>query len=130
MSAEMKGTASTLSPQTSNTTVDEKSNERPNNNINQKTQETKENQDNKKHERKKKERAPRYYNPLHPEHIDIFGRDLLNKELIFSLVNGESIKGKMTGFGQYDENANGWGRRFYKGGEKKESNRDEERRAK
>jgi small nuclear ribonucleoprotein (snRNP)-like protein len=82
--------------------VDEKNNERHNNNIKQEHNEIKENQDNKKHEKKKKERDPRYYNPLNPDHIDIFGKDLINKELIFSLVNGESIKGKMTGFGQYE----------------------------
>jgi len=83
-------------------------NSRPMNNTNQETKkttepkETKENQDNKKHEKKKKERDPRYFNPFNPEHIDIFGKDLLNKELIFSLITNETIKGKMTGFGQYD----------------------------
>ena len=78
-------------------------NNRPSNNIKQETKETKDNSDNKKHEKKKKEiQDPRYYNPLNPEHIDIFGRDLLNKDLIFSLLNGETIKGKMIGFGQYE----------------------------
>ncbi len=78
-------------------------NDRPSNNVNYETKEIKENQNNKKTEKKKKEiQDPRYYNPMNPEHIDIFGRDLLNKELIFSLVNGESIKGKMIGFGQYE----------------------------
>ncbi|KPV47090.1 hypothetical protein SE19_02560 [Acidiplasma aeolicum] len=78
-------------------------NNRPSNNIKQETKETKDNSDNKKHEKKKKEiQDPRYFNPLNPEHIDIFGRDLLNKDLIFSLLNGETIKGKMIGFGQYE----------------------------
>ncbi|AAT42939.1 hypothetical protein [Picrophilus oshimae] len=83
--------------------TDNKNNDRPNTLNKQETKETKENQNNKKTEKKKKEiQDPRYYNPLNPEHIDIFGKDLLNKELIFSLVNGESIMGKMTGFGQYE----------------------------
>jgi len=83
--------------------VDEKTNERPMNNIIQEPKETKENNENKKTEKKKREiQDPRYYNPLHPGHTDIFGHDLLNKELIFSLINNETIKGKMVGFGQYD----------------------------
>ena len=53
-------------------------------------------------EKKEKVQDPRYFNPLNPEHIDIFGKDLLNKDLIFSLNSGESVKGKMTGFGQYE----------------------------
>ena len=78
-------------------------NNRPSNNVKQESKETKDNIDNKKHEKKKKDiQDPRYYNPLNPEHIDIFGRDLLNKDLIFSLLNGETIKGKMIGFGQYE----------------------------
>ena len=78
-------------------------NNRPSNNVNHEAKETKDNNDNKKHEKKKKEiQDPRYFNPMNPDHIDIFGKDLLNKDLIFSLVNGESIKGKMTGFGQYE----------------------------
>jgi hypothetical protein len=53
-------------------------------------------------ERKEKPQDPRYFNPLNPEHIDIFGKDLLNKDLIFSLNSGESLKGKMTGYAQYE----------------------------
>ena len=34
--------------------------------------------------------------------MDIFGKDLLNRDLIFSLNSGESIKGKMTGYAQYE----------------------------
>ena len=49
---------------------------------------------------KKEIHDPRYYNPLNPDHIDIFGKDLLNKDLIFSLNSGESVKGKMTGYAQ------------------------------
>ena len=51
---------------------------------------------------KKEIQDPRYYNPLNPDHIDIFGRDLLNRELYFHLNNGEGVKGKMIGFGQYE----------------------------
>ncbi len=81
----------------------ENNNDRPNTLNKQETKETKDSNDNKKHEKKKREiQDPRYFNPLNHEHIDIFGKDLLNRELIFSLVNGESIKGKMTGFGQYE----------------------------
>ncbi|WP_287954780.1 hypothetical protein [Acidiplasma sp.] len=69
------------------------------NEINKVDQESKEKQNKPK---KKQIADPRYYNPLNPEHIDIFGRDLLNKDLIFSLLNGETIKGKMIGFGQYE----------------------------
>ena len=53
-------------------------------------------------EKKEKVQDPRYYNPLNPDHIDIFGKDLLNKDLIFSLNSGESVKGKMTGYAQYE----------------------------
>ena len=78
-------------------------NNRPSNNIKQETKETKDNSDNKKHEKKKKEiQDPRYFNPLNPNHIDIFGKDLLNKDLVFSLNSGESVKGKMTGYAQYE----------------------------
>jgi hypothetical protein len=64
---------------------------------------TKDSNDNKKHEKRKREiQDPRYFNPLNPEHIDIFGKDLLNKDLAFSLNSGESIKGKMTGYAQYE----------------------------
>ena len=81
----------------------ENNNDRPSNNVNHETKETKDSNDNKKHEKKKREiQDPRYFNPLNPEHIDIFGKDLLNKDLIFSLVNNETIKGKMIGFGQYE----------------------------
>ena len=69
----------------------------------QESKETKDSNDNKKHEKKKREiQDPRYYNPIHPEHVDIFGKDLLNKDLIFSLNSGDSIKGKMTGYAQYE----------------------------
>ena len=44
----------------------------------------------------------RYYNPLVPGHIDIFGKDLLNKDLIFYLLGGETIHGKMTGYAIYE----------------------------
>ena len=53
-------------------------------------------------EKKEKVQDPRYYNPLNPDHIDIFGKDLLNRDLIFSLNSGESVKGKMTGYAQYE----------------------------
>ena len=36
-------------------------------------------------EKKEKVQDPRYFNPLNPDHIDIFGKDLLNKDLVFSL---------------------------------------------
>ena len=51
---------------------------------------------------KKEIQDPRYFNPLNPDHIDIFGRDLLNRDLYFHLNNGEGVKGKMIGFGQYE----------------------------
>ncbi|WP_061951636.1 hypothetical protein [Acidiplasma cupricumulans] len=61
-----------------------KNNDRPSSNVKQENKEANDSIDNKKHEKKKKEiQDPRYYNPLNPEHIDIFGRDLLNKDLIF-----------------------------------------------
>ncbi len=55
-----------------------------------------------KHVKQKKNQDPRYYNPMNQDHIDIFGKDLLNKDLVFSLNSGESIKGKMTGYAQYE----------------------------
>ena len=54
------------------------------------------------HRQKKQASDPRYYNPMNPGHIDIFGRDLLNRDLVFSLNSGESIKAKMTGYAQYE----------------------------
>ena len=51
---------------------------------------------------KKEIQDPRYFNPLNPDHIDIFGKDLLNKDLVFSLNSGESVKGKVTGYAQYE----------------------------
>ena len=76
---------------------------------NQKDQETKiheevkENKDIREKPRQKKQITdPRYFNPLNPDHIDIFGKDLLNRELYFHLNNGEGVKGKMIGFGQYE----------------------------
>ncbi len=60
------------------------------------------NESKEKQNKSKKIADPRYFNPFNPGHIDIFGKDLLNKDLIFSLSNGETIKGKMTGFGQYE----------------------------
>ena len=65
-------------------------------------QEPKETKDQEKHAKQKKNQDPRYYNPIHPEHVDIFGKDLLNRDLVFSLNSGESIKGKMTGYAQYE----------------------------
>ncbi len=65
-------------------------------------QEPKENKDQEKHAKQKKVQDPRYYNPMNQDHIDIFGKDLLNRDLIFSLNSGESIKGKMTGYAQYE----------------------------
>ena len=65
-------------------------------------QEPKETKEQEKHLKQKKVQDPRYYNPIHPEHVDIFGKDLLNRDLIFSLNSGESIKGKMTGYAQYE----------------------------
>ena len=44
----------------------------------------------------------RYYNPLHPGHVDIFGKDLLNTNIMLYLSNGETIKCKLIGFGQYE----------------------------
>ena len=64
--------------------------------------EPKETKDQEKHAKQKKNQDPRYYNPIHPEHVDIFGKDLLNKDLVFSLNSGESIKGIMTGYAQYE----------------------------
>ena len=65
-------------------------------------QEPKEAKEQEKHAKQKKVQDPRYYNPIHPEHVDIFGKDLLNRDLVFSLNSGESIKGKMTGYAQYE----------------------------
>ena len=65
-------------------------------------QEPKEIKPQEKHAKQKKVQDPRYYNPMNQDHIDIFGKDLLNRDLIFSLNSGESIKGKMTGYAQYE----------------------------
>ena len=70
--------------QDANTTIKQESKEKP------------------KKDKKEKVQDPRYYNPLNPDHIDIFGKDLLNRDLYFYLNNGEGIKGKMIGFGQYE----------------------------
>ena len=64
--------------------------------------EPKEAKDQEKRVKQKKVQDPRYYNPMNQDHIDIFGKDLLNKDLVFSLNSGESIKGKMTGYAQYE----------------------------
>lgn len=44
----------------------------------------------------------RFYNPMFPAHVDIFGRDLIGKTLEFTLLNGEILNRKLTGYGQYD----------------------------
>jgi len=59
------------------------------------------NKENKKKMEPNSEKA-RYYNPLFPGHVDILGKDLLNKDLIFYLANGETIHGKMTGYAVYE----------------------------
>lgn len=43
----------------------------------------------------------RYFNPLFP-HVDIFGKDLIGKNMSITLFTGEIIKCSLTGFGQYD----------------------------
>ena len=80
----------------------EKSKEQQSGPVTAVKQEPKEMKDQEKHAKQKKVQDPRYYNPIHPEHVDIFGKDLLNKDLVFSLNSGESIKGKMTGYAQYE----------------------------
>ena len=55
-----------------------------------------------KHKQKKQIANPRYFYPLNPDRIGIFGMDLLNKDIVFSFNYGESIKGKMTGYVQYE----------------------------
>jgi len=59
------------------------------------------NKENKKKTEPNSEKG-RYYNPMNPNHIDIFGKDLLNKDLIFYLANGEKIQGKMIGYAVYE----------------------------
>ncbi len=62
------------------------------------------NKDNKGN-KQKKEKDPekmRYLNPRHPGHVDIFGKDLIGIPIIITLVNGESINCKMTGYAQYE----------------------------
>ncbi|MGE9810473.1 hypothetical protein ACLIKE_03910 [Ferroplasma acidiphilum] len=44
----------------------------------------------------------RFYNPMFPGHVDLFGRDLIGKTLEFTLLNGEILSGVLLGFGQYD----------------------------
>lgn len=54
---------------------------------------------------KKNPRNPekqRYYNPLNPGFVDIFGKHLIGKDLIITLVNGEVIKARMSGYGVYE----------------------------
>ena len=51
--------------------------------------------------KKKGSAAGRYFNPVHEGHADIFGRDMIGKTLEFTLLN-ETIRGKLTGYGQYD----------------------------
>lgn len=53
----------------------------------------------------------RYFNPMHEGHADIFGRDLIGKTLEFTLLN-ETIKGKLTGYGQYDVLIESQGKNF------------------
>ena len=53
----------------------------------------------------------RYFNPWHEGHSDIFGRDLIGKTLEFTLLN-ETIKGKLTGYGQYDVLIESQGKNF------------------
>lgn len=50
----------------------------------------------------KQRKDPRYYNPINPNHIDIFGMDLIGKKLIFSLLNNDTVIGTLKGYGQYD----------------------------
>jgi hypothetical protein len=53
-------------------------------------------------EKREKAYVNRYYNHISPEHIDIFGRDLLNSTLNFHLNNGEALRGRMISFAQYE----------------------------
>ena len=53
----------------------------------------------------------RFFNPLFPGHVDLFGRDLIGKNLEFTLLN-ETIKGKLTGYGQYDALIESQGKNF------------------
>ena len=53
----------------------------------------------------------RYLNPWHEGHADIFGRDLIGKSLEFTLLN-ETIRGKLTGYGQYDALVESQGKNF------------------
>jgi len=65
---------------------------------------------NKVPEKKKPDKSnERYFNPLNPEHVDIFGKDLIGRDIIITMLNNEKIKGKLTGYGQYDVlvNSNG-----------------------
>lgn len=44
----------------------------------------------------------RYYNPLNENHIDIFGKDLLNRHLVITMYNGETIPCVMLGYAMYE----------------------------
>ncbi len=44
----------------------------------------------------------RYFNPWHEGHSDIFGKDLIGKNMNFTLLDGNGVKGKLIGIGQYD----------------------------
>ncbi len=44
----------------------------------------------------------RYLNPWHEGHADIFGKDLIGKNMNFTLLDGNGVKGKLIGIGQYD----------------------------
>ena len=44
----------------------------------------------------------RYFNPWHETHIDILGRDLLNKILILYLLGEETMQWKMIGYATYE----------------------------
>ncbi len=53
----------------------------------------------------------RFFNPWHEGHADLFGRDLIGKSLEFTLLN-ETIRGKLTGYGQYDALIESEGKNF------------------
>ena len=48
---------------------------------------------------------------MHEGHADIFGRDMIGKSLEFTLLN-ETIRGKLTGYGQYDALVESEGKNF------------------
>ena len=55
----------------------------------------------KKHEKSSID-AGRFFNPWNPGFADIFGKNLIGKNMNITLVNGEFLSGVLLGFGQYD----------------------------